>query len=53
MSFRKLILLGALSLMFFVSKSWALSFSMDEDIANDLSSRGGPFYLSWGTYKDF
>ncbi|SMG19531.1 hypothetical protein [Dethiosulfovibrio salsuginis] len=53
MSLKKLILLGALSAVLFVSRSWALSFSMDEGIAKDLSSRGGPFYLSWGTYKDF
>ncbi|MDD4836045.1 MAG: hypothetical protein PHU72_02910 [Dethiosulfovibrio sp.] len=35
------------------STVWALSFSMDQDLKDDLVARGGPFYLSWGTYKDF
>lgn len=48
------LIVGVLSLLgIFVSGAWGLSFSMDQEIQKDLTSRGGPFYLSWGTYRDF
>ncbi len=32
---------------------YGLSLSMDMEIQEKLALKGGPFYVTWGGYKDF